>query len=64
MAKVAATATQQDSYDTVRGNFWYEYMPKGINKSTGLQWLAESLEFKFRLEECVAFGGWRQLQRF
>lgn len=54
MAKVAATATQQDSYDTVRGNFWYEYMPKGINKSTGLQWLAESLGFG--LEECVAFG--------
>mmetsp|Transcript_4392 Transcript_4392/g.11144 ORF Transcript_4392/g.11144 Transcript_4392/m.11144 type:complete len:364 (-) Transcript_4392:745-1836(-) len=38
----------------VRGNFWFEYMPRGINKSTALAKLASGLGLS--LEECVAFG--------
>jgi hydroxymethylpyrimidine pyrophosphatase-like HAD family hydrolase len=38
----------------VRGNFWFEYMPAAVNKSTTLARLAESLGLT--LDECVAFG--------
>lgn len=38
----------------VRGNFWFEYMPAAVNKSTALAQLAASLGFT--LDECVAFG--------
>jgi len=41
-------------FDLVRGNFWYEYMPSGVNKSSGLSWLANHLGFT--MDECVAFG--------
>lgn len=53
MAAAAAKLPAGEA-DLIRGNFWYEYMPPGVNKSTTLAWVAEQLGFT--IDECVAFG--------
>ena len=58
-AAMAAAAEQlgpelAEQVNLVRGYFWFEYMPRGMHKATGLGRLAERLGFG--LEQCVAFG--------
>ena len=49
-----ALGLQRASEHLVRGNFWFEYMPAKVNKSTALASLAASLGIT--MDECVTFG--------
>eukprot|EP00039_Didymoeca_costata_P030891 m.31977 g.31977 ORF g.31977 m.31977 type:complete len:356 (-) comp8367_c0_seq1:110-1177(-) len=57
-AKMMALAAQELSdppqWTLIQGYFWFEFMPPGVNKGTGLGALAEKLGLS--LEDCVAFG--------
>jgi hydroxymethylpyrimidine pyrophosphatase-like HAD family hydrolase len=59
MAQIAATSPGAgELFDNIRGNFWFEYMPKDVNKSSGLAWLAGENPLSARVDPVRDYELW------